>query len=325
MRILFGLFLLIPLGAPAAILLASLLDSQHRWADILVQFSSPAVVGTVILLITYVLLRQRLNQLIALIVAVGLAFVAWPQWVPAGGRPAPEAPVVRVYSANLWIRNSDVEAMRRSIEAADPDVIMLIEMGPTTREQLDGLLAGYPYRSDPSVQGELLNRAIIAARFPITEFGRRPDGLHAVMVRGETPLGPMNFIVTHLTRPWPFEAQEGQLTQTRALTERVASISGPVVIAGDFNSVTTGRIGRMIRDDMALNAAPGWPGTWPSALPGPARITIDQVYVTHDLAVRDRRLGPRNGSDHMPVITEIGLAPVQVTETPSSDPADPGP
>ncbi len=317
MRFLPGLFLLIPLGAPALVLLASLVSSRHRWADILVQFASPALVGTLILLISYLLLRRRLNQVIALGLAGGLAFVAWPQWAPDGGRPAPEAPVLRVYSANVWIRNSDVEAMRRSIEAADPDIIMLIEMGPATRDQVDTLLAGYPYRSEPADQGDVLNRAIIAARFPIAEFGRRPDGLHAVMVRGETPLGPMNFVITHLTRPWPFEAQEGQIHQVEALTARVVPLTDPVVIAGDFNSVTTGRIGRMIRSDMELNAAPGWPGTWPSALPGPARITIDQVYVTQELAVRDRRLGQSTGSDHMPVITEIGLAPVEVAETPT--------
>ncbi|MBN8552177.1 MAG: endonuclease/exonuclease/phosphatase family protein [Caulobacterales bacterium] len=316
MKFLSGLFSLIPLGAPALVLLASLVGSRHRWADILVQFASPALVGTIILLVTYLLLRQRLNQLIALVVAAGLAWVAWPQWAPEGGRPAPEAPVIRVYSANVWIRNSDVEAMRRSIEAADPDVVMLIEMGPGTRGQLDTLLAGYPYRSEPADEGDLINRAIIAARFPIAEFGRRPDGLHAVMVRGETPLGPMNFVITHLTRPWPFEAQEGQIHQVESLTARVAALTDPVVIAGDFNSVTTGRIGEMIRSGIAVNAAPGWPGTWPSALPGPARITIDQVYVTRDLAVRDRRLGQSTGSDHMPVVTEIGLAPVEVAPTP---------
>ncbi len=310
MKFLFGLFLLVPLGAPALILLAAILRSGHRWADILAQFVAPALVGTVILLIAYVLLRQRLNQVLAGLVAAGLLIAAWPQWAPEGGRPEPGAPVIRVYSANVWIRNTDVTAMRRSIEAADPDVIMLIELGPEARAQSDMLLAGYPYRSETAGVGDRLERAVIAARFPIEEFGRRADGLHAIMVRGETPLGPMTFVVTHLTRPWPFQYQYGQISQVEALTARVAPLDGPVVIAGDFNSVTTGRIGQMIRTDMALNAAPGWPGTWPSQLPGPGRITIDQVYVTRDLAIRDRRLGQRTGSDHMPVITEIGLAPV---------------
>lgn len=316
MKFLFGLMMLAPLGAPGLILLACLMDSDHRWADLLAQFAAPALVSSGVLLIAYVFLRQRLNQLLAGMVALGLLVAVWPQWAPEGPRPEPEAPVIRVYSANVWIRNTNVEAIRRSIEDADPDVVMLIELGPEARGQSDALLAGYPYRSETAGVGDRLERAVIAARFPIEEFGRTPDGLHAIMVRGGTPLGPMTFIVTHLTRPWPFWPQEGQIRQVEALTRRVNALDSPVVIGGDFNSVTTGRIGQMIRNDMALNAAPGWPGSWPAQLPGPARITIDQVYVTRELAVRSRRLGRANGSDHLPVITEIGLAPVVAAEAP---------
>lgn len=309
MRFLLALILLAPLGVPALILLANLVRSGHRWPDILVQFTAPALVGTVLLAIGYLVIRRRLHMAAAALVGLGLLAVVWPQWAPEGERPAPGSTVIRVYSANVWVYNDDVEALRASIEAADPDVIVLIELGSDLSGRLDEVLEGYPYRTDPVAQGERLNRAIIAARFPITEFGRRADGLHAVMARGETPVGPMTFIVTHLTRPWPFEYQWGQINQVDALTQRVAEVDGPVLIAGDFNSVTTGRIGRMIRSDMDLVAAPGWPGTWPSQAPSPLGMTIDQVYVTRDLAVRSRRLGDANGSDHRPVVTEIGVAP----------------
>lgn len=309
MRLLLSLFLLAPLGIPALILLANLARSGHRWPDILVQFTAPALVGTVLLAIGYLVIRRRFHMIAAAIVGIGLLAVVWPQWAPEGERPAPDAPVIRVYSANVWIRNADIEAIRRSIEAADPDVVMLIELGAEARLHTDQLLEGYPYRTETRSSGERLERAVIAARFPITEFGRRADGLHAIMARGDTPIGPMTFIVTHLTRPWPFEYQYGQISQVEALTARVGPLDGPVLIAGDFNSVTTGRIGRMIRADMDLVAAPGWPGTWPSQLPSPLGMTIDQVYVTRDLAVRSRRLGDPNGSDHRPVVTEIGMAP----------------
>jgi endonuclease/exonuclease/phosphatase (EEP) superfamily protein YafD len=309
MRLLLSLFLLAPLGVPALILLANLARSGHRWPDILVQFTAPALVGTVLLAIGYLVIRRHLHMIAAALVGLGLLAVVWPQWAPEGERPSPGAPVIRVYSANVWIRNPDVAAIRRSIEAADADIVMLIELGPEARDHMDDLLEGYPYRTETRSSGERLERAVIAARFPISEFGRRADGLHAIMATGETPLGPMTFIVTHLTRPWPFEYQYGQISQVESLTERVAPLDGPVLIAGDFNSVTAGRIGRMIRTDMDLVAAPGWPGTWPSQAPSPLGMTIDQVYVTRDLAVRSRRLGEPNGSDHRPVITEIGLAP----------------
>ena len=309
MRFLVALFLLAPLGPPALILLANLVRSGHRWLDILVQFTAPALVGTVLLAVAYLMIRRRVHMIATALVGLGLLAVVWPQWAPEGERPAPGAPVIRVYSANVWIHNDDVEAIRGSIEAADADVVMLIELGPEARLHIDELLEGYPYRTETRSSGERLERAVIAARVPISEFGRRPDGLHAIMARGDTPIGPMTFIVTHLTRPWPFEYQYGQISQVESLTARVEPLDGPVLIAGDFNAVTTGRIGRMIRTDMDLVAAPGWPGTWPSQAPSPLGMTIDQVYVTRDLAVRSRRLGDPNGSDHRPVITEIGLAP----------------
>ena len=96
-------------------------------------------------------------------------------------------------------------------------------------------------------------------------------------------------------------------------TRLVGKARGPIFVNPFAEPGTedglTGRIGRMIRTDMDLVAAPGWPGTWPSQAPSPLGMTIDQVYVTRDLAVRSRRLGEPNGSDHRPVITEIGVAP----------------
>ena len=300
MRFLISLVLLAPLGFPALVLLANLARSGHRWPDILVQFTAPALVGTVLLAIGYLVIRQRLHLIASALVGAGLLIAVWPQWAPEGERPAPGSPVIRVYSANVWIQNADTAAIRRSIEAADPDIIMLIELGPEAREGIDEILAGYPYRTETRTNGDRLERAVIAARFPIEEFGRRADGLHAVMAGAETPLGPMTFIVTHLTRPWPYEYQYGQISQVEALTERVSTLDGPVLIAGDFNSVTTGRIGRMIRRNMDLVAAPGWPGTWPSQVPSPLGMTIDQVDVTRDRAVRSRSLlsgGPETGDD----------------------------
>jgi endonuclease/exonuclease/phosphatase (EEP) superfamily protein YafD len=81
-----------------------------------------------------------------------------------------------------------------------------------------------------------------------------------------------------------------------------------VIVAGDFNSVSSARIGRQIRDDIGLKPNPGWPGSWPSKAPAPFGFTIDQVYRTPDLAVVSRSIGKRTGSDHRPVVTRFTLA-----------------
>ena len=123
-----------------------------------------------------------------------------------------------------------------------------------------------------------------------------------------TPLGRLNVVGVHLTRPWPFQEQWGQISQTMALQAVVEDLDGPVIVAGDFNSVSSARIGKQMRRDLGLHPAAAFPGTWPADLPAPLGMTIDQVYASPDLAFVRRGLGDPTGSDHRPVVTEITRA-----------------
>ena len=243
-------------------------------------------------------------SLVLLVAAVGR------QWFPGGPRPAADSPVMRLYSANLWARNQDVEAIAASIREADADVVVLIELGDAPAARLDEVLAGYPHRvATPRIDRPSgPARSVVASRLPLKAIADRPDGLHAVAATVSTSDGPVHLLGVHLTRPWPFEDQWGQISQTMALEAVVEDLDGPVVVAGDFNSVSNARIGRQVKGDIGLHAAPGFPGTWPAFLPSPLGITIDQVWATPDLAFVSRRLGAANGSDHRPVVTEITRA-----------------
>lgn len=298
------------LAPSAAVTIAALARLDHRWPDLLVQFTVPALTATVLLTALWALARLRPAALAGAALCVALLAVAWPQWAPGGPQAAPDRESIRLYSANLWARNSDVDAISRSIAAADADVVVLIELGDAPAERLDEVLQGYPHRvATPRIDRPSgAARSVIASRYSLREFDRRYDGLHAVAAAARTPIGTVNIIGAHLTRPWPFQFQWGQLSQVQSLGKRVAPLNDPVIVAGDFNSVATGRVGRMVRGEAGLRPAPGWPGTWPTALPAPLRITIDQVWISDELTVRSRRLGRPTGSDHRPVITELAPA-----------------
>ncbi|WP_339932393.1 endonuclease/exonuclease/phosphatase family protein [uncultured Brevundimonas sp.] len=307
---------LLPLmmSAPAGILLlvalAALSGIGHRWVDILAQFGVPALGVALALTALTLLLRQFHAAVAYAVAALALVVAVWPQWMPARGVARPDTPVVRLYSANLWARNTDVDAITRSIASADADIVILIELGDAPAARLDQVLAGYPHRvATPRVDryGGAA-RSVIASRYPLTAVADVADGLHDVTAVAETPLGPVNVIGVHLTRPWPFQYQWGQISQVQALAAVRSGLTGPVIVAGDFNSVTTGRIGRQIRTEVGLSPAPGWPGTWPAAAPSIVGMTIDQVYRSPDLAFVSRRLGRPTGSDHRPVISEFTLA-----------------
>lgn len=289
---------------------AALSGIGHRWVDIFAQFTAPALTAAVVASLAVLLLKFRRAAMVGGAAVLVLLAAVWPQWTPPKGRAAPDAPVMTVFSANLWARNTDTARMRRSIEAADADVLVLIEVGPAADRDLEALLAGYPHRVANLREGSEGDpaRSIIASRWPVTEIADRNDGLASVGAVVAGPLGPVNVLGVHLTRPWPFQYQWGQITQVMAINDIRRDLTGPVIVAGDFNSVSSARIGRQMKQEVGLIPAPGFPGTWPSFAPSFAGMTIDQVWRSPDLTLLDRRLGKPTGSDHRPVVTRFSRA-----------------
>jgi endonuclease/exonuclease/phosphatase (EEP) superfamily protein YafD len=298
---------LTPVLGVAALVLAGV---DNRVVDLLAQFTAPALIATVLLTCGLALLRMKAPAVLALLTGLLFVLAVWPQWFPKASKPEPDAAIVRIYSANLFYLNNDTARIRQSIEAADADIVVLIELASDPVQQIDQLLAGYPHRvaSLRLDQTRGPSRSLIASRWPLTARADPPDGLHAVSATVRTPLGPVNVVGVHLTRPWPVQHSWGQISQTLALDAVVESLDGPVVVAGDFNSVSSARIGKQVQRDIGLRPAPGFPGTWPGDLPSALGITIDQVYASPDLTFVSRRLGRPNGSDHRPVVTEITRA-----------------
>ncbi|RZJ05117.1 MAG: endonuclease [Brevundimonas sp.] len=300
----------VAMSAPLMLALLALSGVGHRWVDILFQFTAPVLILTVMLTAFVAGARMWAATLHGLAAVAALALAVTPQWFPPSAPPRAGAPVVRLYSANVQALNTEIDSIRISIFAAQPDVVALIEVGDVPASRLDQILQAYPYRVvSPRIDRPSgAARSVIASRWPLTVIRDRPDGLYAVGATVRTPLGPLNVVGVHLTRPWPYQEQWGQISQTMALAAVVSDLTGPVIVAGDFNSVSSARIGRQVARDIGLRPASGFPGTWPSAVPSMFGVTIDQVWRSPDLAFVSRRVGRDTGSDHRPVVTEITLA-----------------
>lgn len=297
---------LLALCAPLGVAVLALSGMRNQYADLAAQFVVPTLVATAIGLLPLLLLRLWHSAVFGAVVALALLAAAWPQVFPAGPAPAEGAPAIRLYTANIHVENADVAAVTASVKAAQADIVMLIEVSPPVAERLDAILADYPHRAPNGVA--VGSTTVIASRWPLTASPSPADGLDAVVVAASTPLGPVTLVGAHLTRPWPFIESWGQISQTAALQARLAPLSGPRIVAGDFNSVSSARIGRQIQNDIGLHPAGGLAGTWPTSAPAFVGITIDQVYASRDLAFVSRRIGRANGSDHYPVVTEITRA-----------------
>ena len=295
---------------PLAVGVAALSGSDHRWPDILAQFTSPVLTATIIAVVIAGILRLKATITTGLVAILALAIAVWPQWFPGAPKPLHDAPTLTVYSANLWAKNTDLTAMALSIAQADADIVLLVELGDAPVAELDVLLPDYPYRL-VSAPGNLTiapARTMVASKWPLKRVpDARRQHLSAMTARVETPLGEIGVMAAHLTRPWPYQYQWGQILQTTEMAAIRPHMGAKAIIAGDFNSVSSARIGRQVKDTMGLIPAPAMVGTWPTRLPAVFGITIDQVWYSPELALIDRRLGQDNGSDHRPVITRFTL------------------
>lgn len=298
------------LTVPLVIAVSSLSGAGHRWPDILAQFTAPALFATAGVMVVLMLSRLWPSVAVAAVALGLLGLALWPQWIPERGTVIEGGPTLSLYSANVLWENNDVDAIAASVRQADADVVILIELGNGPAARLEEILGGYPHRvgTPPISRGGKVARSVIASRYPLDEIADRADGLHAVGAVARTPLGRVNIVGVHLTRPWPFQYQWGQIRQTLALAEVRRDLNGPVIVAGDFNAVSSARIGKQVQAEVGLIPAPGFPGTWPTRVPAVLGVTIDQVYRSPDLALLERRLGEPNGSDHRPVVTRFGMA-----------------
>jgi len=282
----------------------------HRWVDILAQFTGPALVGAIVASLMVMLMKRPPLMVMAfgaLLIAAGTFL---PQLAPPRGTPERGAPVLTVYSANLNADNADVEAVGVSIRAARPDIIILIEVSPAVFAARQQLLADHPYQhaSETIVPPGARGSVIIASRFPLSPVAMPPDQLSALHALADTPLGPLHLVGVHMTRPWPFQYQWGQILQAEMLADRLERVTGPILVAGDFNTVSSARIGRQIKAQTGLTPVGAWPGTWPTGLPSSLGITIDHQWRSDELVFLSRRIGRPTGSDHYPVVTRITAA-----------------
>ena len=120
-----------------------------------------------------------------------------------------------------------------------------------------------------------------------------------------------HFWLVHPRSPLHRKGKDAMNIELSALAVEVGGTGGSRIVAGDLNC-TDGSpfFADFLRETHLRDSRQGFgrEGSWPSWLPSPLRIAIDHAFVSDDLAVVARRLGPKIGSDHLPLIFELAPA-----------------
>jgi endonuclease/exonuclease/phosphatase (EEP) superfamily protein YafD len=261
-------------------------------------------------LVGLLLRRPRLAAIAAALAAVNFAILRIPVMPDVtAASSAPVSGTLRLLAANVEVGNTDYAAVGRLVAQTHPDLFGVTELTPVMAQHLGKELPRYrrrvlETRSDAYGIGLYSRRPLLSAkvvRFPA-------DGPPTVVVRVRVAGKPVTVVVTHVRTALAGSIHVRHLDALAAAAR--SGLGTRVVICGDFNTPPWSGPLRDFATDAHLHdvygsrawAAYSWP-TWAYVL----RVPIDNCFVGNGVAVTGHHDGPNVGSDHRPLVVDIGV------------------
>lgn len=236
-----------------------------------------------------------------LIVAAGMWLLTDWDWGAAANSSPSSSDPIRLLTWNISSGIAGWERIASDIHRYNPDVICLVEAGRSNngmRSTWKSLFPGY--------RVSMLGGGIVC-------IVRGDSGeCHAVELTPFSRLRVLPVIVRGAEFQCAIVDIESSIFNSRAtplhgLAEELARFTGPITIAGDFNTPTDSIYFAELSNrfsSVAHDIGSGYSATWP--LPVPV-MDLDQVWCSEEVAPLNHTLGWSWASDHRPVIVDFVL------------------
>ena len=296
--------------ASLAILSAAGLFGRVWWVlDLFAHFRMQLGVALVICVAVSWFLRQPRVTFLALLFSLVNFIVVAPQLVYQPTAEARGQDSVRLVHVNINKYNRDLESALEFFRETDPDVLVIVEANERLATALEPLKDRLPH-AFVETRGRfgvaLLSRYPMAARS--VYFTPHNPSVVAVI---DTPHGPLRIVGTHPRSPASARRAHRRDAQLGVIASFVRAGTEPTVLLGDLNTTPWGHAFRALAEESELrdtSRGVGFQWSWPASF-WPLAIPIDHALVSADVRLLDRRMGPSIGSDHLPLVLDIELAP----------------
>lgn len=264
------------------------------------------------------------------VLIIGLVWFA-PRWLPKNLALANDKQDVTVVTFNVLPFNNQLDEVVNWLHASDTDIVLLQELDEQSADYLiNGLGDAYLHDTLPGNQLTFSHYPIISAEtIELAGWWAR----RLVLGINGQEIAIYNI---HLALPTqdnahfyvPINSGFVQLAlkynptwrdiQVGILLEVLAEENLPYIVAGDFNMSDQTIIYNQLAaamNDAFLEAGIGLGATWPTSvatgLPDfmPALVRIDYVWHSHEIVALSAAVGPRLGSDHLPLSAHLRINP----------------
>ena len=181
--------------------------------------------------------------------------------------------------------------------ACKPDIAVFEEAVRGWPASLEPLRQDMPYVATVPHETSGSNRGLMLfSRYPILDIGYERVAIYRPILVARIAVKDtvVTVIGVHSSHPTSPRFAEMRVLYMKGVAEMAARTSGPVVVAGDFNSTPWSEPFRAVRAGGSLTDAAArrpWLTTWPSWFPAPG-LQLDHVLVNREVAVEQLERGP---------------------------------
>jgi len=222
----------------------------------------------------------------------------------------PKEKIYRAVVANILRKNRSYDRVLRIIHETNPDIIVLIEVSQAWMQALKDLRTEYPFVESaprPDDYGIAVFSRVPISASAVHDFGDldRPTIIARLDLDGHT----VTLVSPHPAPPKSKREAEDRNRQLCEIGQYVAQKSGPKLLMADLNITPWSPYFQDLLDRSGLREGRigfGLQPTWPTTIPL-LYIPIDHVLVSPEINVHRHKLGPRLGSDHLPLVVDFSI------------------
>lgn len=219
-----------------------------------------------------------------------------------------------VLVGNVLMENTQGQGLLESVAQTDPDIIFLVETDEDWKDRMSPLETRYPFTR--LLPLEDFNGLLFYSKFEILEAEIRylvQDHIPSLSVLLDISGQTVRFFGVHPRPPRPEDDTADMEEELDIFANEAAESSVPVMLCGDLNDVGwSPEIKDFLANSQLLDPRRGR-GLYNSfnAKVPIVRWPLDHLFHSkHFGTVSIRRL-PKFGSDHFPILFELGFIPIQ--------------
>jgi endonuclease/exonuclease/phosphatase (EEP) superfamily protein YafD len=196
------------------------------------------------------------------------------------------------------------------VHSTHPDLIALVEISQEWMRALEPIRDDYPHQKW-AVRSDDYGLALLS-RIPFREakihyFGGsdRPSIVACMEADGRD----LTLVLTHPPPPKSKAEAQARNQQFAEMAEYAASHNSSLMLVGDLNITPwSAHFKDLLRQGKFKDSRVGFglQASWPASIPF-LRIPIDHILVSGGFELYERKLGPKIGSDHLPVMLDFAL------------------